>query len=140
MRRRPPRSTRTETLLPYTTLFLSAWLQQVHLVGPQLVEQAAVVGDREDAERPVVGGRFDATRAGPQRVDVEPGVELVEDGDGRVEHTELDRLVALLLAAGEVDVPGPGAAAGVQAEEPGVGADARGHRTEEGRGGQEGGR
>src|SRR3546814_17194858 len=33
MIRRPPRSTRTDTLFPYTTLFRSAWVQPVSGVG-----------------------------------------------------------------------------------------------------------
>src|SRR3546814_5428261 len=32
MIRRPPRSTRTDTLFPYTTLFRSDWLDNAHLV------------------------------------------------------------------------------------------------------------
>jgi hypothetical protein len=42
----------------------------------------------------------------PQRVDVQPGVGLVEDGDLRLEQLHLEDLVALLLPAREplVDV------------------------------------
>src|SRR3546814_2639894 len=47
MIRRPPRSTRTDTLLPYTTLFRS------HRVGgtAELVDPATVLGDGGDADR-----------------------------------------------------------------------------------------
>src|SRR3546814_16614234 len=38
MIRRPPRSTRTDTLFPYTTLFRSR-LDEAHDLGPQLVER-----------------------------------------------------------------------------------------------------
>src|SRR3546814_12357785 len=51
MRRRPPRSTRTDTLFPYTTLFRS----DLHLVDARGGEQAAgVVAEAED--RRAVGG------------------------------------------------------------------------------------
>src|SRR3546814_10151981 len=33
MVRRPPRSTRTDTLFPYTTLFRSAWVDRAERVG-----------------------------------------------------------------------------------------------------------
>src|SRR3546814_1846096 len=35
MLRRPPRSTRTDTLFPYTTLFRSAWLTRIEFADPQ---------------------------------------------------------------------------------------------------------
>ena len=63
---------------------------------------------------------------GAQRVDVEAGVELVEDRDGGLEHAELERLVALLLAAGQVDVHGAVEEPVVEADAPGLGADAVG--------------
>src|SRR3546814_3031036 len=53
MRRRPPRSTRTDTLFPYTTLFRSAPDQAVHVgvVGAQ-AQQAQIArqyaGDRSE--------------------------------------------------------------------------------------------
>ena len=82
--------------------------EDVHLVRSQLGQQPVVVRDGEHAEAGLavgrLGGRFDAARAGAQGVDVETGVELVEDGDPRPEHGELHRLVALALAAREVDV------------------------------------
>ena len=85
--------------------------EDVHGVGMELGEQAAVVRDRQHAEpvAVVVGlrERLDALGAGAQSVDVEPGVELVEDGDPRPQDGELQRLVALLLAAGQVDVERP---------------------------------
>src|SRR3546814_13479289 len=39
MIRRPPRSTRTDTLFPYTTLFRSARLQRLQRVGEKLAER-----------------------------------------------------------------------------------------------------
>ena len=43
----------------------------------------------------------DAVGDDAQRVDVEPGIGLVEDGELGLEHRHLEDLVALLLAAGE---------------------------------------
>src|SRR3546814_4064522 len=40
MIRRPPRSTRTDTLFPYTTLFRSMVVERVHHAGSQLVDLA----------------------------------------------------------------------------------------------------
>ena len=56
-----------------------------------------------DHERAHVGPdeRVDALCDDAQRVDVEPGVGLVEDRDPRLEHRHLQDLDALLLAAGE---------------------------------------
>src|SRR3546814_7370199 len=48
MIRRPPRSTRTDTLFPYTTLFRSI-LRRYRAVGLQLHRQLVVVGDLADA-------------------------------------------------------------------------------------------
>jgi hypothetical protein len=60
--------------------------------------------------------RLDTTRAIAQRIDVETGVELVEDDDLRFEHCYLQCLVALLFAAGEVDVEGSFEKCGVEAD------------------------
>src|SRR3546814_20116049 len=76
MTRRPPRSTRTDTLFPYTTLFRS----QVQLVIVQFLADAGIVDlvgdlahgrveriDRNQADRRVdraVGGRGDLNLAG----------------------------------------------------------------------------
>ena len=62
------------------------------------------MGDREHAKIVVVGHRLDAPGDVAERVDVEAGVDLVEDGELRAEHGELQRLGPLLLAAGELDV------------------------------------
>src|SRR3546814_3805072 len=44
MIRRPPRSTRTDTLFPYTTLFRSVKLLQVHAEGAVEVEDVGADG------------------------------------------------------------------------------------------------
>ena len=100
--------------------------QDVHTVGTQLGEQPVVVGDGQHAEPGVVAvdrlrGRLDAAGAGAQGVDVEAGVELVEDRDLRRQHGELQRLVALLLAAREVDVERPVEQALLEADALGLG-------------------
>src|SRR3546814_17059280 len=47
MIRRPPRSTRTDTLFPYTTLFRSAWMAVETMVARQLTYFAARAKDSE---------------------------------------------------------------------------------------------
>src|SRR3546814_13483306 len=74
MIRRPPRSTRTDTLFPYTTLFRS----EVFLGGAEPVEQVGVVGVLELEEGPLLGG---LTRVG--------GVEGREGVVGRRVHEGL---------------------------------------------------
>src|SRR3546814_16355502 len=53
MLRRPPRSTRTDTLFPYTTLFRSigAMGVQVPDVGPRAVEQPVECGEQVSLAR-----------------------------------------------------------------------------------------
>ena len=58
----------------------------------------------EDAQAPLGRGPLEAAGHRAERVDVEAGVDLVEDAERRPEHAELEHLVALALAAGEVDV------------------------------------
>src|SRR3546814_7386153 len=60
MRRRPPRSTRTDTLFPYTTLFRSAWVIGYDTIyALQDIEDDAIVGVKSSARamgRHVRGG------------------------------------------------------------------------------------
>src|SRR3546814_6607546 len=60
MIRRPPRSTRTDTLFPYTTLFRS-------YAGSSLVGYGRFVGDRRGAGARSGGARREADPVGPQR-------------------------------------------------------------------------
>src|SRR6266545_8381062 len=66
------------------------------------------MGDGEHAQAAVLGLCFHAPSDVPQCVDVEAGVDLVEDGDLGLEHGELERLGALLLTPGELDVDAAG--------------------------------
>src|SRR3546814_9221093 len=50
MIRRPPRSTRTDTLFPYTTLFRSDSLVLQHLVDGQVLEAIALVDAAVDGD------------------------------------------------------------------------------------------
>src|SRR5260221_482395 len=68
------------------------------MVGAELVQQPAVVRDRQDTEALLVGRRLDAAADGPERVHVEARVDLGEHGDLRRENSQLQRLVALPLA------------------------------------------
>src|SRR3546814_2645418 len=57
MIRRPPRSTRTDTLFPYTTLFRSVVVDPVNV--QQLLDDARVVGAVAAPHPPVVAGGAD---------------------------------------------------------------------------------
>src|SRR3546814_20919776 len=83
MIRRPPRSTRTDTLFPYTTLFRSALARGLlELVGP-----APVIGHALAFEQALVAG-------------VEAGV-VDQDDDGLALHVDAGIVVPVLL--GRVD-------------------------------------
>src|SRR6185369_211687 len=80
--------------------------EDVHNVGDDVVEEALVVRDQH--HRPL--RRAELVHAGSndaQGVDVEAGVRLVQDGQGRIQDRHLEDLVALLLAAGEAFVHRP---------------------------------
>ena len=83
--------------------------EHVHVVGHDVVEQPLVVGDDDDRALRAAHG-VDAVGDELQRVDVEPGVGLVEDRELRLEQRHLEDLVALLLAAREPFVDGAGRA------------------------------
>src|SRR3546814_4076429 len=55
MRRRPPRSTRTDTLFPYTTLFRSIPVEARHVFGRAL-------GITENGDRTAIWMQIDAAR------------------------------------------------------------------------------
>src|SRR3546814_2043402 len=63
MRRRPPRSTRTDTLFPYTTLFRSFGAEAERLIGDELVRGETVVElDDRDIVRTDASGFIDLPR------------------------------------------------------------------------------
>src|SRR3546814_18122044 len=74
MRRRPPRSTRTDTLFPYTTLFRSEHDRPQQGAGGE-AERAALAEQvplqRLDAERILEREDLDADELGQHRVDAE---------------------------------------------------------------------
>src|SRR3546814_4901974 len=107
MIRRPPRSTRTDTLFPYTTLFRS----HVVVFGTQVdrvdhaflaIEQAAGAGEKHDLVRLQI---LDQIVGRPVGIDVEdlPGRGFTQRGDHRdrrsEEHTsELQSLMRISYA------------------------------------------
>src|SRR5467141_4112856 len=72
--------------------------QDMHLVRHDIVQQALVVRDQQRGA-PGAPQRVDTLGHDLERVDVEAGIGLVEDGKARIEHPHLKDLVALLLAA-----------------------------------------
>src|SRR3546814_1170517 len=93
MNRRPPRSTRTDTLFPYTTLFRS----RHGVVEVETVDGAEAVAQRR-AEHGVAGGGADEREAG----DGEPhaaGAGAFAEHDRSEEHTsELQSLMRISYA------------------------------------------
>src|SRR3546814_1971060 len=53
MIRRPPRSTRTDTLFPYTTLFRSSGARQADRVDSEMVVEAPVLGGDHRLHQPL---------------------------------------------------------------------------------------
>src|SRR3546814_8781576 len=69
MIRRPPRSTRTDTLFPYTTLFRSGEIDDTLVRGRDYSGCRGHAGDREGADRRAIGsGRGGATPLGRRRM------------------------------------------------------------------------
>jgi len=79
-----------------------------HAVGSHEVQDPLVVGDDQGAHLGALGDGVDAVRDDVERVDVEAGVGLVQDGELGLLERELEDLHALLLAAGEALVQVPG--------------------------------
>merc|ERR1719247_2526368 len=80
-----------------------AVLHDVHEVRANVLEQPAVVRDDDDRIRrgaESVHGRTDLS----ERIDIQAAVDLVEDRELRLQHTELEDLVALPLPAAEAFV------------------------------------
>src|SRR3546814_8413891 len=80
MIRRPPRSTRTDTLFPYTTLFRSDVVELLGLADPVGDRKLAICQQREEGQlRDQPGHRDDL----PASRLVEPLIDLVEAQIGR---------------------------------------------------------
>src|SRR3546814_5657987 len=96
MKRRPPRTTRTDTLFPYTTLFRSEILDQDVGLGDQLTgERLTLFGAQVDRDRIFVA-RDHAPPAG--LVALAPVAHLVA-GHRRFELDDLGAHIAKQLAA-----------------------------------------
>src|SRR3546814_19728135 len=81
MIRRPPRSTRTDTLFPYTTLFRSAVLDEID-IGAAVEAAHAVIGLAECGQHDDAAIETTADFAGEIKA-VAVGPADVEDDDGR---------------------------------------------------------
>ena len=73
----------------------------MHELGLDVGQDPLVVGDDEDAGGVLGGDAVDPLGDDPDGIDVQSAVGLVEDGERRAEHGELEDLGPLLLAAGE---------------------------------------
>src|SRR3546814_7950458 len=93
MRRRPPRSTRTDTLFPYTTLFRSKLTikgkqghvayphlarNPIHLLGPALVELTAEQWDEGNEYFPATTFQVSNLHAGTGATNVVPGAAVLD--------------------------------------------------------------
>src|SRR3546814_9468326 len=106
MIQRPPRSTRTDTLFPYTTLFRSCGPQDLRLVGAELLH--ALFGEVQQrlellaAERHVLGGPLhldDAAGCGQHEVGVGRRRGILGIVERSEEHTsELQSLMRISYA------------------------------------------
>src|SRR3546814_1343076 len=99
MIRRPPRSTRTDTLLPYTTLFRS---HAAGVVGDvhehvDVVERALGVGARAAVAE--IAGELRLALIRARDEDVDPALDLADVGRRSEEHTsELQSLMRISYA------------------------------------------
>src|SRR3546814_12012904 len=77
MRRRPPRSTRTDTLFPYTTLFRSA--HKMH--GPKGIGAVYIARELQDRIEPLIygGGQQNGLRSGTVPVPLCVGMSVAAD-------------------------------------------------------------
>ncbi len=81
--------------------------EHMHVVRLDVAQNPGVVSDQQHAAIALRREAVDSVGDHPQRVDVEPGVRLVEDRETRVQQLELDDFVPLLLPAGEALVEAP---------------------------------
>src|SRR3546814_4229099 len=88
MRRRPPRSTRTDTLFPYTTLFRSSALAKII---DEYWDQIVAAAD-SDAEKPKGKAKKAAASAAPK--EVQARIEAAFDGGKAVDVALFGRMLA----------------------------------------------
>src|SRR3546814_12168299 len=74
MIRRPPRSTRTDTLFPYTTLFRSRWTRRAHFRGgSQAYRSAQIAAIRPQYDAGTFGrSRMNRSATGPSMAEASP--------------------------------------------------------------------
>src|SRR3546814_3954412 len=99
MRRLPPRSTRTDTLFPYTTLFRSIAPQSV-LIAPQIgaiprSDQAVTMAPKPTLSLDAIAQAVAATPGGM-------GIEALQDVFPQVPRRNLQRWLAKLVEAGRL--------------------------------------
>src|SRR3546814_13071317 len=107
MVRRPPISTRTDTLFPYTTRFRSVLVQRQDLV---LRHQSGLERDRGRAQQRVGGfDRAQLLQRTPFDLEVgagvahDPGGAQVQEGRAARATAVFDRLVPVAVAVGQVE-------------------------------------
>src|SRR3546814_5040048 len=98
MIRRPPRSTRTDTLFPYTTLFRSPRVHRHREGRALLVAKGHAVGQRARIDLHLVGaGVGSLVLPSPVGVGLS-GVDVLAGGRAHEDRDALDRLVVVALA------------------------------------------
>src|SRR3546814_12760266 len=90
MIRRPPISTRTDTLFPYTTLFRSHARQPAHVARNNAAGGEQEAGQRHDT---AMAGARRVVRIAPQRVVVADAVRVVADVRSEEHTSELQSLM-----------------------------------------------
>src|SRR3546814_10853432 len=83
MRRRPPRSTRTDTLFPYTTLFRSPRHRQAHTLDPAIF-RAALAHHHVEAVSTRIGAHVDPADIGLKREAVSYHAPVAQLADHRL--------------------------------------------------------
>src|SRR3546814_2284296 len=95
MVRRPPRSTRTDTLFPYTTLFRSL----LKTFTPSSLKGNGVLGKKVEYVTGDTQTKSDAARASAKRMIEKDGVIMFSGGSRSEEHTsELQSLMRISYA------------------------------------------
>src|SRR3546814_11964870 len=97
MIRRPPRSTRTDTLFPYTTLFRSGQRQREH-TGQR--DRAAHAGERHGGDDPPVGALLPLADAEQGETEREPDPQDTQSRKADVDGGHIDRQPPWLMLAG----------------------------------------